>query len=481
LRKSEERFRLLVENSSELISILESDGIIRYQSPSAERVLGYKAEYLVGKSVFDFIHPDDLERIIKTFTDWLGIPGFALPVECRFLHRDGSWRILEAIGNNLLDDPLVAGVMVNSRDITERKRTEAALKQSERQYRNLFENANDAIMIIEPESEMILEANNKACVTYGFSKDEFIGMSLKSITQDVGRGEQRIREVLQETGTTSFESVHLRKDGTAIEILGSDSVIEYDGKKAILIIARDITEINRLQQQLIQSEKLAGLGQLVSGVAHELNNPLTAVIGFTQLILADPSLDRKVRERLETVMQEGERTRRIVQNLLSFSRQHKPSRKNVNLNDLLERTLELRAYELRVNNISVHRELEDIPSIFADGHQLQQVFLNIIINAEQALQNGKGKGVLTVKTEIKEVDSIRWVRVIIADDGPGIALENMSKLFDPFFTTKPVGKGTGLGLSISYGIVKEHGGTIRVESSPGSGATFIIELPVQSG
>src|SRR5262249_48224104 len=191
-------------------------------------------------------------------------------------------------------------VMVNSRDITERKRTEAALKQSERQYRNLFENANDAIMIIEPESEMILEANNKACVTYGFSKDEFIGMSLKSVTQDVGRGEQRIREVLQETGPTSFESVHLRKDGTAIEILGSDSVIEYDGKKAILIIARDITEINRLQQQLIQSEKLAGLGQLVSGVAHELNNPLTAVIGFTQLILAAPSLARQVRERLAT-------------------------------------------------------------------------------------------------------------------------------------------------------------------------------------
>jgi two-component system NtrC family sensor kinase len=366
-----------------------------------------------------------------------------------------------------------------ARDISERKQMEAALRRSEGDYRNLFENANDSILIFEPESEIILEANKKACETYGFERKEFIGMSLKLITKDVKRGEQRIRETMETGQAKNFETVHFRKDGTPINILGGGSLIEYRGKPAVMAVARDITEIKKLQQQLIQADKLAALGQMIAGVAHELNNPLTSVIGFTQLILMEPSLNEQMRENLEIVRQEAERTRRIVHNLLSFSRQHKPARTEVDINELLDRTLDLRAYEMSVNNISIRRNYGLLPSVMADEHQMQQVFLNIIINAEHAMHSQHLGGTLTLSTLFEKSAAGNTVRIIIEDDGPGIAPEHLDRLFDPFFTTKPVGKGTGLGLSISYGIIKEHGGSIRAESEPGQGARFIIELPLR--
>jgi two-component system NtrC family sensor kinase len=186
-----------------------------------------------------------------------------------------------------------------------------------------------------------------------------------------------------------------------------------------------------------------------------------------------------MRENLEIVRQEAERTRRIVQNLLSFSRQHKPSRTEVDINELLDRTLDLRAYEMSVNNISIRRNYGLMPSVLADEHQMQQVFLNIIINAEHAMHSQHLGGTLTLSTSFERSAAGNIVRIMIEDDGPGIAAENLDRLFDPFFTTKPIGKGTGLGLSISYGIIKEHGGAIRAESEPGQGARFIIELPLR--
>jgi PAS domain S-box-containing protein len=724
LRRSERRFRLLLENSSEVISVLEADGVVRYQSPSIRQILGYEPEEMIGKSAFEFIHPDDLQKATEALSLVRDRQGCASAIEVRCLHKDGSERVLESAANNLLGDPVVAGIVFNSRDVTERKSTEEALeetrernrifaetatdsiisidqestimfanpaaektfgyaakemigqnltmlmpermrhvyeermrrylesgrkqiswkaaefvarhgggrefpvevslgelvrdgkhiftaiirditdrkgdeealrltqfsidrnadavywigkdgrllyvndaacrmvgyrreemlcmhlcdidvifiaenwpetwettkrretftfesrqqnkrgrifpvevaashlefngkeyicafvrditerklmeralRQSEREYRNLFENATDAIVVFEPESGVILEANSRACEMYGLTKEELLGISLKAIEKDAAAGEARVREILTHGSTKNFEAVHFRKDGTPIDILGNGSLVEYAGRTAIVSAFRDVTEIKRLEQQLVQSEKLAALGQLVSGVAHELNNPLTSVIGYTQLALAGPSLDRQVRARLDIVSREAERTRRIVQNLLSFSRQHKPSRTAVDINDLLERTLELRTYELRMSNITVNRELSPVPMALADGHQLQQVFLNVVVNAEQAIKSCERKGTLTVRSKVKQVDGTDWVNVEIADDGPGIQPETIHKIFDPFFTTKPLGKGTGLGLSISYGIMKEHGGAIKAESRPGGGATFVIELP----
>jgi len=239
-------------------------------------------------------------------------------------------------------------------------------------------------------------------------------------------------------------------------------------------LCEDITEERRLREQLLQSEKMSAVGQLVSGVAHELNNPLAGVMGYTQLMMSRP-IDPKLRNDLERVFNEAQRAAKIVQNLLTFARKHKPEKRYLGLNGIIEKTLELRAYEMKVSNIVVETAFDPVlPRTLLDFHQMQQVILNIVTNAEQAMLEAHGRGRLAITTRGRG----DHVEVRFQDDGPGIPPEHLSRVFDPFFTTKPVGKGTGLGLSICDGIVKEHGGILRVESSPGRGAAFVIELPI---
>jgi two-component system NtrC family sensor kinase len=226
------------------------------------------------------------------------------------------------------------------------------------------------------------------------------------------------------------------------------------------------------QEQLLQSEKMAAVGQLISGVAHELNNPLTAILGYSQLLTSSGETGAQGLEYSEKLYKQAQRTHRIVQNLLSFARQHKPERVPVQINQVIEDTLALREYDLRANNIRVHLGLEkDLPITAADPHQLQQVFLNMINNAMDAILDRAKEGDLWVGTRENE----NGIVIEFTDSGAGV--QEASRVFDPFYTTKPVGKGTGLGLSICYGIVTEHGGTVRVKNVPPRGAAFTIELP----
>ena len=232
--------------------------------------------------------------------------------------------------------------------------------------------------------------------------------------------------------------------------------------------------LRRTQEQLLHSEKLAAVGQLISGVAHELNNPLTAILGYSQLLTSSGQMGQQGIEYADKLYKQAQRTHRIVQNLLSFARQHKPERAAVQINQALEETLGLRDYDLRMSNIRVHLELApDLPVTAADPHQLQQVFLNMVNNAVDAVLERSTEGDLWVRT------GVNGDRLFIefTDSGPGV--KDASRVFDPFYTTKPVGKGTGLGLSICYGIITEHGGTIRVRNIPTRGASFTIELPRQ--
>ena len=232
--------------------------------------------------------------------------------------------------------------------------------------------------------------------------------------------------------------------------------------------------LRRTQEQLLHSERLAAVGQLISGVAHELNNPLTAILGYSQLLTSSGQLGPQGVEYSEKLYKQAQRTHRIVQNLLSFARQHKPERIPVKMNQTLEETLALRDYDLRMSNIRVHLDLApDLPVTAADPHQLQQVFLNMVNNAVDAILESSTEGDLWVRT------AMEGDRLVIefTDSGPGV--KDTSRVFDPFYTTKPVGKGTGLGLSICYGIITEHGGTIRVRNVSTRGACFTIELPCQ--
>jgi PAS domain S-box-containing protein len=245
-------------------------------------------------------------------------------------------------------------------------------------------------------------------------------------------------------------------------------------KSVLLEKTREAYESLRCaQEQLLQSEKMAAVGQLISGVAHELNNPLTAILGYSQLLKSEELMNARGADFLEKLYKQAQRTHHIVQNLLSFARQHKPERTPVDLNQILEDTLTLREYDMNLNNIRIHRQFgNNLPLTGGDFHQLQQVFLNILNNAVDAIGERGGKGEIWVRTEVAE----NRVRTEITDSGPGV--QNPHRVFDPFYTTKPVGKGTGLGLSICYGIVKEHGGEIQVKNSPPRGATFSIMLPM---
>jgi CheY-like chemotaxis protein len=239
-------------------------------------------------------------------------------------------------------------------------------------------------------------------------------------------------------------------------------------------LEKAVGTLKTTQAQLIQSEKLSAVGQFVAGVAHELNNPLTSVIGFSELLQATSS-DPKEREHLGHINRNALRCHKIVHSLLGFSRQHEPERKLVRLHEVADAVLEIVSYDMRVNNVTLVREYAaDLPPLLGDSHQLQQVVLNIVSNARQAMEAFRRDGQITLRTGATE-DRV-WLRII--DNGPGISPENLKKIFDPFFTTKPQGKGTGLGLSLSYGIVQEHRGSIRAESQPGVGTEFILEFPI---
>ncbi|MEO6874094.1 MAG: ATP-binding protein [Opitutaceae bacterium] len=239
-------------------------------------------------------------------------------------------------------------------------------------------------------------------------------------------------------------------------------------------LERAMQMVKATQEQLIQSEKLSAVGQFVAGVAHELNNPLTAVIGFSEL-LQTAQTDDKTKVHLDRIAKSAHRCHKIVHSLLSFARQQAPERKLVELHILLDEVLEIMAYDLRTSNVTVVKEFApSLPPIMADPHQLQQVFVNILSNARQAIEPSQREGRIVIRTHVAD----GWVMIEFQDNGPGIKPQHLARIFDPFFTTKPAGKGTGLGLSLSYGLIQEHGGKIVAQSELGHGATFVIELPV---
>ncbi len=238
-------------------------------------------------------------------------------------------------------------------------------------------------------------------------------------------------------------------------------------------LKQSLADLQATQEHLIQAEKLSALGELVAGVAHELNNPLTVILGNAELLAPRAAGDAKVKGQLERIYQAGARCQQIVKSLLSFARKQKPTKAYIDINALCESILNLLTYQLKVSNIALEKRFDaDLPKTMVDPHQLQQVFVNLVTNAYQAMSSYQSRGKLVVETKRGN----GMIQIIFRDDGPGISQEHQRKIFDPFFTTKE--RGTGLGLSISYGIIKEHGGEITVQSTSGKGATFLIELPI---
>ncbi len=337
----------------------------------------------------------------------------------------------------------------------------------------ILAHAPDPIWTTDPAGK-ITEVNRGAEKLLGYRRQELLGRDGALL---LGPAEPaRVAEGLRGSNECRLRSARLRRrDGGDVEVELYVSRLTDDPERGSAVwIGHDLTALKRAQAQLLQAEKLSTIGEVIAGVAHELNNPLSAVLGFSQLLLAR-SADETQRRYLDRVHEGAVRCQKIVRNLLSFARKHKPERRPAQIHEILEKTLELREYQLRVHGIEVVRDFaENVPQTMLDNHQMQQVFLNLIRNAEQAIVAARRPGRLVLRTRAEQ----GWIRVEIEDNGTGMPQEILPKIFDPFFTTKEPGEGTGLGLSVSYGIVQEHGGHIQVRSHEGSGSTFVVELPI---
>jgi two-component system, NtrC family, sensor kinase len=364
-------------------------------------------------------------------------------------------------------------------DLRVLRASEEALRSSEERLRSIFSHAAAGMAMLSSTGEL-LEVNPALCALLGYAPSDLCRLSLADVLYPEDR--ERVLQALAEARASSARPVDLEiryvaRHGSIVwGRTGASWIRDAEGhpSRAVLLV-QDITELKELERELRQAEKMSAVGLLVSGVAHELNNPLAGVLGYAQLLLRQEPAEG-VRRGLDAIQREAERCKRIVQNLQTFARKHKPQEGETRLNDLLRAALELRSYQLGVDNIRVVTELdEDLPVTRGDGHQLQQVFLNLIVNAHQAmLATGRG-GTLTLRSCRRGPDLV----VEIQDDGPGIPAVDLGRIFDPFFTTKDVGHGTGLGLSICYGIVKEHEGRITARNAAGAGAVFTVEIPLR--
>jgi PAS domain S-box-containing protein len=358
-------------------------------------------------------------------------------------------------------------------------------------FARLFEAVHEGVYIgtIGPDATSTIAANPYLKLIFGYgseaSEAEVCPFDRTRFVDPQARS--ALLERLINDGAVNNYLLRLRRaDGTAVwvELTARADPAADDGTVRIEALMRDVSERKKLDDetrdlyhQLLQAEKMAALGQTISGVAHELNNPLATILSWAERLTAREELEEPVRRGLDTILSESERAARIVRNLLTFARKRQTTRAMVDVNQVVRETLALRAYEQRVTNVIVFDALAaGLPQVFADGHQIQQVLLNLIINAEQAMLSSNGRGTIVVRTWHDATHET--ILLEINDDGPGIPDDLQPKIFDPFFTTKEVGQGTGLGLTVAYAIVQEHGGRIRIESRPSSGASFFIELPV---
>lgn len=351
----------------------------------------------------------------------------------------------------------------------------------EKQLSLLFDSVGDVIYVlaVEPHNYYRFTMINQRFVeATGLSESQVVGKRIEEVIPEPAHALVlgKYREAIQTGQTMRWEEISIYPTGKKVGEVSVAPMFDANGKCTQLIgTVRDITEQRQLQEKLVVTDRLASIGQLVSGIAHELNNPLTGVIGFSELLANRKDLPADAKEDLNAIVSEARRAAQVVKGLLTFARKQGSEKQPVDVHSIIQGILQLRSNEQKVNNVEASTHFApDMPQVIGNLLQLQQVFINIIMNAEQAIIEAHNKGKLTISTE--RADDM--VRVSFADDGPGISPENMNKLFTPFFTTKETGKGTGLGLSICHGIVTEHGGKVYAESELGKGATFIVELPI---
>ena len=475
-REAERRYRELFDSIQEGLFFATPDGRFLDVNDAMVRMLGYASrEELLRADVSPHLYPvpEARDKFLKALSE----RGVLRNYEETLRRKDGT--LLHTLQNiTAVRDARgriaqIRGLML---DVTEQKTFQSQL-QRERDFNQKILNTTQSMILVLDTAGLISYANRR-CYETGYQEGELIGHRLVDWVEASHR--EDFDAALETTAHGhQVENLELRvrrSDGSMghFSISLSPMRDEQNAVNSVVVVMTDITDAALLQAKLAHSEKMATIGRLVSGVAHEVNNPLAAILGFTDLLLENPEVPGSAREDLQIILQETQRTKDIVQDLLSFARQRPVQRELVQVNSVLRQTIKLRSYDFSSHGVEVVEEFDEhLPATIGDSQQLQQVFLNIVNNAYDAIQEAGRRGKITLRTK-RVGDS---VEVTITDNGTGIS--DPAKIFDPFFTTKPTGKGTGLGLSICYGIVRAHSGEIQCwNNENGEGSTFLVRLPV---
>ncbi|MBI4798022.1 MAG: PAS domain S-box protein [Desulfarculus sp.] len=490
LSESEKRYRTLVEQAMDLIAVVQ-DGKVVFANAAAENLLGWAAEEMVGQGPQVFYHPDDLPQVLDRYRRRMSgevLPGIFM---ARMLTRQGQVKWVE-LASQLVEWGGRPAVQVVFRDITDRRKAEEALQQSEERYRSLVENVPYGLCITELPSGRFLFINRTVCEMFGYTFDEGLHKTLWDVTDPAEHQEMRRRVTLHLDGTgVATPSVYtgLRKDGGKFRYEATVALVSYQGRPALQGIIRDVTSQEMLERQLQQAQKMEAVGTLAGGVAHEFNNILMAIRGYTQLMAQTPDLPAKAALYLAKIENSTKRAADLTNTMLSFSRLDTGGRRAVWVNEVVE---EVRA--LLGQTLPPHIELDlrltpDLPPVRANQNHLEQVVLNLALNARDAMEEG---GLLTIATAVAVLDldfcGIHpWARpgpyvlIEVTDTGSGMPAAVLEHVFEPFFTTKEPGRGTGLGLALAYTMIKAHGGGLVVKSLAGQGSRFVIYLPATQG
>ena len=472
LKNQLEKYRGLVNNVN--LGVFRSspkanEGLIEV-NPAMEKITGYsREELLTMKEQELYVYPEERGKVIALATS-----GHTTR-ELLFKKKDGEVITVLDVKTAIKDKGgkvLFFDGILN--DITEYKRGEEKIRQAAEEWKTTFDSIVDLVSIHD-RNFRIVRVNRATASALNMKPEELIGKKCYEIFHGTAGPVFDCPHIKaleeKEPASNEFFEPHL---GIHIEMTASPIFNEQGEVIASVHITRDITERKNMEEQLMLTDRLASIGQLAAGITHEINNPLTSVVGFSESLLEKDFPD-EIKEDLAIINKEAKRIVGVVKGLLTFVRSNGTEKILVDINSIAQDVLRLRSYEQRVCNIEIDKRFApELPLVMANESQMQQVFMNLIVNAEQAMLETNGRGRLKVTTERAGY----IVRASISDDGPGISPGNMKKLFTPFFTTKKVGKGTGLGLSICHGIVTEHNGRIYAESELGKGASFFLELPI---
>ena len=473
-------YQTLFELAPCYITVQDKDlRLIRYNREFADKFSPETGDYCYqaykGRSERCRVCP-----VLRTFED--GKPHSS---EETGVSKDGTnthWVVRSAPIKN--DEGEVVAAMEMSLDVTQVRFLEKKVEKTEKKYQIIFNTIPNPVFVLDGKTLDILDCNESATAIYGFNKEEMLMTSFLNFFKENQR-EEYASEI--KSSNIINKAKHLRRDGQIIYVNIRISSSEYAGQEVLLVTTSDITKRLTAEQQLIQASKMATLGEMATGVAHELNQPLSVIKTSSSFIIKKVRKNETIQDEILKTMAEEidshvDRASKIINHMREFGRKSDVKKETVLINETLEKALEIFRQQLKLREINIVKELEkDLPPILADPNRLEQVFINLLINARDAIEEKSGKtDQVCVTKEIFLGTSLKngMVNVEVKDTGTGIPKPILDKIFEPFFTTKNVGKGTGLGLSISYGILQDYGGRIKVETTEGEGSTFIIQFPV---